>query len=92
MDDVKKLRSEVKKYIDNADTKVVNMVHAMLEVEKESNWWQDEGILSSIEERSADYKSGKVKGVLWETAKKQILSSKKKANKSLFLASCDLKE
>ena len=81
MDAVKQMRSEVKKYIDIADAKVVKMMHAMLEVEKESDWWQDEEILSIVEERSAEYKSGKVKGIPWETAKKQILSSKKKSNK-----------
>jgi len=81
MDAVKQMRSEVKKYIDTADAKVVKMVHAMLEIEKESNWWQDEEILSIVEERSAEYKSGKVKGIPWETAKKRILSSKKKTNK-----------
>ena len=75
------MRLEVKKYIDSADTRVVKMVHAMLEVEKESGWWQDEKILSIVQERSAEYKSGKAKGILWETAKKQILSSKKKAKK-----------
>ncbi len=42
---VKQMRLEVKKYIDAADTKVVKMVHAMLQVEKESDWWQDEKIL-----------------------------------------------
>lgn len=78
MDAVKQMRSEVKKYIDAADAKVVKMVHAMLEVEKESDWWQDEEILSIVEERSAEYKSGKVKSIPWGTAKKQILSSKKK--------------
>ena len=53
----------------------------MLEVEKESDWWLDEEILSIVEERSAEYKSGKVKSIPWETSKKQILSSKKKAGK-----------
>ena len=81
MDAVKQMRIEVKKYIDSADIKVVKMVHAMLEVEKESDWWHNEEILSIVQERSAEYKSGKVKGVPWETVKKQILSSKKKVNK-----------
>ena len=81
MDAVKQMRSEVKKYIDTANAKVVKMVHAMLEVEKESGWWKDEEIFSIVEERSAEYKSGKVKGIPWEIAKKQILSSKKKTNK-----------
>ena len=81
MDAEKQMRMEVKKYIDAADVKVVKMVHAMLEVEKQSDWWQDKEVLSILEERSAQYKTGKVKGIPWETAKKQILSSKKKANK-----------
>jgi len=81
MDAVKQMRDEVKKYIDIADAKVIKMVHAMLEVEKESDWGLDEEILSIVEERSAEYKSGKVKGIPWETSKKQILSSKKKASK-----------
>jgi uncharacterized protein HemY len=33
------MRSEVKKYIDTADEKVVKMVHAMLEVDAEADWW-----------------------------------------------------
>lgn len=39
MDPVKRMRSEVKKYIDTADEKVVKMVHAMLEVDGEADWW-----------------------------------------------------
>lgn len=39
MDPVKRMRSEVKKYIDTADEKVVKMVHAMLEVDAEADWW-----------------------------------------------------
>jgi flavoprotein len=81
MDGIKKLRKEVKEYIDKADVKVVKMVHAMLEVERESNWLQDEEILSVVEERSAEYRSGKVKGISWVAAKKQILSSKKTGKK-----------
>ena len=78
MDAFKQMRQEVKKYIDTADAKVVKMVHAMLEVEIESDWLNDEEILTLVEERSAEYRSGKVKGVPWETAKKKILSTKRK--------------
>jgi predicted transcriptional regulator len=39
MDAVKKMRNEVKKYIDTADEKVVKMMHAMLEVDAEAPWW-----------------------------------------------------
>jgi len=50
----------------------------MLEVEREGNWWQDEEVLAMVEERSADYKSGKVTGIPWETAKKQLISTQNK--------------
>jgi len=33
------MRKEVKKYIDTADEKVVKMVHAMLEVDADADWW-----------------------------------------------------
>lgn len=74
MNAVKQMRLEVKKYIDTADIKVVMMVHALLESERESGWLQNEEILSIVQERSAEYKSGKAKSIPWKTAKKQILS------------------
>jgi uncharacterized protein HemY len=40
MDTFKKMREEVKKYIDTADDKVVKMVHAMLEVDADADWWE----------------------------------------------------
>ncbi len=40
MDPVKKMRSEVKKYIVTADVKLVKMMHAMLEVDAEADWWK----------------------------------------------------
>lgn len=39
MNAVKQMRKDVKKYIDTADDKVVKMVHAMLEVDAEADWW-----------------------------------------------------
>jgi len=39
MNPVKQMRKEVKKYIDTADEKVVKMVHAMLKVDAETDWW-----------------------------------------------------
>lgn len=41
MKGVTALRKEVKRYIDTADVKVVKMIHAMLEVEQESDWWDE---------------------------------------------------
>ncbi len=39
MDSAKTMRHEVKKYIDTADIKVVKMMHAMLEVDADNDWW-----------------------------------------------------
>ena len=39
MDPFKKMRNEVKKYIETADEKVVKMIHAILEVNAEADWW-----------------------------------------------------
>ncbi len=39
MNTEKAMRQEVKKYIDTADVKVVKMMHAMLEVDADNDWW-----------------------------------------------------
>jgi hypothetical protein len=58
MDAVKQMRKEVKKYIDTADPKVVKMMHAMLEVDSEADWWDSmpDNIKADVEEsiRQAD--------------------------------------
>ena len=45
MDALKKMREEVKNYIETADEKVVKMVYAMLEVDAEelqdADWWDN---------------------------------------------------
>jgi predicted transcriptional regulator len=56
------LRKEVKRYIDTADEKVVKMIHAMLEVEQESDWWDNlsEDAKASINRGLKEAKLGKV--------------------------------
>ena len=39
MSTIEIMKQEVKKYIDTADPKVVKMVHAMLEVDADNDWW-----------------------------------------------------
>jgi hypothetical protein len=41
MSTVTSLRRDVKKYIETADDRVVKMVHAMLEADKESDFWDE---------------------------------------------------
>lgn len=61
MDSVKQMRREVKKYIDSADEKVVKMMHAMLEAEQESDWWDhlELDAKASIEQGLKEAQSGK---------------------------------
>lgn len=58
MDALKQMRIDVKKYIDTADDKVVKMVHAMLEVDADSDWWDEmpDNVRADVEEsiRQAD--------------------------------------
>jgi len=71
MNNVETLKSEVKKYIDTADEKVVKMVHAMLEVDAEENdWWDEipENIKDEINEAIKDLDNGK--GIPHEEVKK----------------------
>jgi predicted transcriptional regulator len=61
MDAVKQMRKEVKQYIDTADEKVVKMVHAMLEVQQEEDWWDELPleVRGEIDEALADLDKGK---------------------------------
>lgn len=56
----KQMRKEVKKYVDNADDKVVKMLHAMLEAEQEKDWWDSlpKKIQSEIDEAITDLDKG----------------------------------
>jgi len=62
MKEVAALRREVKKYIDTADEKTIKMIHAMLEVEQESDWWDelDPEAQKSIERGLKDADTGKI--------------------------------
>lgn len=41
MNTVTSLRRDVKKYIETADDRVVKMVHAMLEADKQTDFWDE---------------------------------------------------
>ena len=62
MKEVSALRKEVKRYIDTADEKVEKMIHAMLEVEQESDWWDalSEEAKASIDQGLKEARSGNV--------------------------------
>ncbi len=70
MTEVDILKKQVKKYIDTADEKVIKMVHAMLEVNAEKDWWGDlpEKVKAEINEAQNELDNGK--GIPHEKVKK----------------------
>lgn len=62
MNNVNTMRRDVKKYIDTADEKVVKMVHAMLEVDSETHWWDSvpETVKRDVEIALEESEKGKV--------------------------------
>ena len=62
MDTIKAMRQEVKKYIDTADIKVVKMMHAMLEVDADNEWWDavPDAVKEDIEVALEESKKGDV--------------------------------
>lgn len=62
MNAVKLMRQEVKKYIDTADAKVVKMMHAMLEVDADNDWWDTvpDNIKADIEAALLEADKGKL--------------------------------
>ena len=61
MKEVVELRRKTKKFIDKADVKTIKMVHAMLEAEQESDWWDDlsSQVKSSIARGLKDSEEGR---------------------------------
>ncbi|MBZ4187630.1 hypothetical protein [Niabella beijingensis] len=62
MGSVNAMRRDVKKYIDTADEKVVKMVHAMLEVDAENDWWDGmpDNVKKDVEVALVESENGKV--------------------------------
>jgi site-specific recombinase XerC len=54
------MRQQVKKYIDTADVKVVKMMHAMLEVDADNDWWDTmpDNIKADVEEALSESEKG----------------------------------
>lgn len=49
----------------------------MVEDELEDyDWAKDKEFLAELDKRSADYKSGKVKGIAWKDVKKKLIAHK----------------
>lgn len=67
------IRSKVHKYIDEADTKVLEVVYQLLEVYRQSNSsLLTEEQQKEVLKRSALYKAGKIKGYSITAARKRL--------------------
>ncbi len=76
------IRQKLYEYIRIADEKKVKAIFTMVEGEiGDYEWSKDKEFLAELDRRSADYKSGKVKGIPWEEAKLKIMASSKSKKK-----------
>lgn len=65
-------KDAIKREIDKVeDEKVLQAIQTILDYAnvEVNDIWEDETFVSELKERSADYKSGKDKGVTWEETK-----------------------
>ncbi len=77
------LRDKLHDYLRFANDKKIKAIYTMVEDELNNvyDMWKDKDFIAEMEKRSADLKSGKVKGNTWEEVKqkaKQSLNRKKK--------------
>ena len=70
MEQLKDLRKEVIDYIETADEKTVRMIHAMLEVDAEEDWWDEmpDSVRTDVE--TAMQESERGEGISYEEVKK----------------------
>lgn len=73
----KAIKHKLYDYIPAADDKKVKAIHTVLanEIEEDYDHWNDKGFIEIVNKRTADFKTGKVKGVAWEEAKSNIIAS-----------------
>ena len=71
------IRKKLYEYIRVADDRKVRAIYAIIEndVNEPYEWWNDNELLTELDHRSEQIKSGNDPGMLWEDAKKEILSN-----------------
>jgi hypothetical protein len=73
------IREKLYEYIRVADDRKVRAIYTIIEndVVEPYEWWNDNELLTELDHRSEQIKSGNDPGMLWEDAKKEILSHRK---------------
>lgn len=71
------IRKKLYEYIRVADDTKVRAIYTIIEnyVIEPYEWWNDSELLTELDHRSEQIKSGNDPGKLWEDAKKEILSN-----------------
>lgn len=77
------IRQQLYDYIRVAEDRKVKAIYTMLEDEIAELYdhWNDEKFTNKLEERTVEYKSGKVKGISWDEARASILKNSKVSKK-----------
>ena len=71
------IRKKLYEYIRVVDDRKVRAIYTIIEndVIEPYEWWNDNELLTELDHRSEQIKSGNDPGMLWEDAKKEILSN-----------------
>jgi len=74
MEDIVLMKEKAKQYLDDADEKTIKMVYAMLQVNAETDWWDDisDEAKASINRGLKDAQAGRV------TPHSEVMSKYKK--------------
>jgi hypothetical protein len=73
------IRKKLYEYIKVTDDGKVRAIYTIIEndVIEPYEWWNDNELLTELDHRSEQIKSGNDPGMLWEDAKREILSHRK---------------
>jgi len=74
------IRQKLYEYIRFADDKKVMAIYTIIEEDltEPYEWWNDTELIAELDHRSEQIKSGNEPGMLWQDAKKEILSHRKR--------------
>jgi putative addiction module component (TIGR02574 family) len=78
------IRQKLYEYIRVADDKKVKAIYTMVEdeINEDFDWTKDKEFIAELDRRSAQLKSGEVKGIPWEEVKNKLLFPIKKERKN----------
>jgi hypothetical protein len=72
--DTTTIRKKLYEYILRADDKKVRAIYTIVEndIDQVNEWWQDDKLVSELEQLSVNLKSGEDVGISWSELKKSL--------------------